>query len=170
MNEFDFIKHIRAAAESHGNASGLLRGIGDDAALLSQTAGLETVVTTDLIVEDVDFHRATTQPAHLGHKALAVSLSDVAAMGARPLWGLLSIGLPQDIWNSDFLDGLYEGYLALADRYDLRLIGGDLSRTPEKIFIDSIVIGECAGGHAVLRSGAKPGDQIFVTGSLGGSA
>ncbi len=170
MNEFDFIRRIRADAEKRGNASGLLRGIGDDAAIIRQITGRETVVTTDLLVEDVDFHRNTTQPFLLGHKALAVSLSDIAAMGARPLWALLSIGLPQDIWDSDFLDGLYEGFFALADRYDVRLIGGDLSRTSERIVIDSMVIGECASGHAVLRSGAKPGDIIFVTGSLGGSA
>ncbi len=170
MNEFDFIKRIRAEAEKRRSASGLLRGIGDDAAIINQTTGRESVVTTDLLVEDVDFHRGTTQPFLLGHKALAVSLSDIAAMGARPLWALLSIGLPQDIWDSSFLEGLFGGFFALADRYDVRLIGGDLSRTPEKIVIDSIVIGDCASGHAVLRSGAKPGDHIFVTGSLGGSA
>ena len=116
------------------------------------------------------FVARTTPPFLLGHKAIAVSLSDIAAMGARPLWGLLSIGLPQDIWDSSFLDGFYEGFFAVADRYDVRLIGGDLSRTPEKIVIDSAVIGECASKRAVLRSGARPGDQIFVTGSLGGSA
>jgi thiamine-monophosphate kinase len=106
----------------------------------------------------------------LGHKALAVSLSDIAAMGARARWALLSIGVPQDIWDSDFVDRLYEGFFALANAYDVRLVGGDVSRTPEKIVIDSIVLGECAHECAILRSGARPGDQLFVTGSLGGSA
>ena len=170
MNEFDVIKRIRAAAEKRGIASGLIRGIGDDAAVIGQSTGRDNVVTADLLVEDVDFRRGATPPALLGHKALAVSLSDIAAMGARPLWALLSIGLPKDIWDSTFLDELYDGFFAIADRYDVRLIGGDISRTPEKIVIDSMVIGECASKRAVPRSGAKAGDHIFVTGSLGGSA
>jgi len=170
MNEFDFIKRIRAAAEKRGVAPRLIRGIGDDAAVIGQITGRDNVVTADLLVEDVDFRRGATPPSLLGHKALAVSLSDIAAMGGRPLWALLSIGLPQDIWDSTFLDELYDGVFAIADRYDVRLIGGDISRTPEKIVIDSTVIGECASTRAVTRSGAKPGDHIFVTGSLGGSA
>lgn len=170
MNEFDVIKRIRAAAEKRGVAPGLIRGIGDDGAVIGQTTGRDSVVTADLLVEDVDFRRGATPPSLLGHKALAVSLSDIAAMGARPLWALLSIGLPQDIWDSTFLDELYDGFFAIADRYDVKLIGGDLSRTPEKIVIDSMVIGECGSRRAVTRSGAKPGDHIFVTGYLGGSA
>jgi len=145
-------------------------GIGDDAAIIRESAGRNTLITTDLLIEDIDFHRDTTTARFLGHKALAVSLSDIAAMGARPRWSLLSLGIPNDIWNSDFVDELYEGFFALADRYDVSLIGGDLSRTPDKIVIDSGVLGQCRDGRAVLRSGARPGDQIFVTGSLGGSA
>lgn len=170
MNEFDFIKRIRAQAESRGSVSDLISGIGDDAAIMRAAAGRNTVVTTDLLIEDVDFHRETTTARLLGHKALAVSLSDVAAMGARPRWALLSIGIPQDIWDSDFLDEFYEGFFALADRYDVRLVGGDVSRSPEKIVIDSIVLAECLHEHAILRRSARPGDHLFVTGSLGGSA
>jgi thiamine-monophosphate kinase len=175
-SEFDLINYIqrRAAAlspsESSSQQSDLITGIGDDAAVLRQFTGRETVVTTDLLVEDIDFRRETSQARLLGHKALAVSLSDIAAMGARPRWALLSLGIPQDVWNSDFVDEFYEGFFALADRYGVRLIGGDVSRTPEKIVIDSIVMGECTGGRSVLRSEAKPGDQLFVTGSLGGAA
>jgi len=106
----------------------------------------------------------------LGHKALAVSLSDIAAMGARPRWSLISIGVPSDVWETDFTDRFYSGLFELANRYDVQLIGGDTSRTEKKIVIDSIVLGECSAGHAVKRSGAKPGDQIFVTGSLGAAA
>ncbi|MDQ3668531.1 MAG: thiamine-phosphate kinase [Acidobacteriota bacterium] len=175
-SEFDLINYIQRRAaplpssESSSQHSDLITGIGDDAAVLKQLTGRETVVTADLLVEDIDFRRETTQARLLGHKALAVSLSDIAAMGARPRWALLSLGIPQDVWNSDFVDEFYEGFFALADRYCVRLIGGDVSRTAEKIVIDSIVMGECTGGHSVLRSGAKPGDQLFVTGSLGGSA
>jgi thiamine-monophosphate kinase len=169
-SEFDFIKRIRAQAQDRGNIPNLVAGIGDDAAVIHQLAGRDTVVTTDLLVEEIDFRRETIPPILLGHKALAVSLSDIAAMGARPRWAVLSIGLPKEVWESDFVDQFYEGFFALADRYDVRLIGGDVSRTPEKIVIDSILIGECAHERAVLRSGARPGDQLFVTGTLGGAA
>ncbi|MBA2525100.1 MAG: thiamine-phosphate kinase [Pyrinomonadaceae bacterium] len=170
MNEFDFIDHLRARTEARGYPPELLRGIGDDAAVIKQITGQDTVVSADLLVEDIDFRRDTIQPRLLGHKALAVSLSDIAAMGARPRWALVSLAIPPDIWASDFVAELNEGFLGLADCYDVRLVGGDISRTPGQIVIDSIVMGDCASGNAVLRSGAKAGDHLFVTGSLGGSA
>lgn len=170
MNEFDFIKKIRELAQEQGGSSGLVRGIGDDAAVFKSFSGSDVVVSTDLLVEDIDFRRDTTRPDLLGHKALAVSLSDIAAMGARPRWTLLSIGLPNDIWESGFVDGFYAGFFQLAGRYGVGLIGGDVSRTPEKIVIDSIVIGQCPSQREVFRAGAKPGDQIFVTGFLGDAA
>ena len=170
-SEIDFIKHLRAQEQKRATqATGLVLGIGDDAAVLRQFAGRNTIITTDLLVEDIDFRREWITPATLGHKALAVSLSDIAAMGARARWALLSIGVPRDIWDSGFADAFYEGFFALAERYEVYLIGGDVSRTPDKIVIDSIVLGECAHERAVPRSGARPGDQLFVTGSLGGSA
>jgi thiamine-monophosphate kinase len=170
MNEFDFIKRIRKLAHERGAASGLVRGIGDDAAVLKSVAGSDVVVSTDLLVEDVDFRRNTTRPDLLGHKALAVSLSDLAAMGARPRWALLSLGVPNDVWDSGFVDNFYDGFFGLAARYGVHLIGGDISRTADKIVIDSIAIGECLMEREVFRSGAKAGDQIFVTGFLGDAA
>ena len=176
-SEFDFIERIRQRAFQQiknltliPHPSTLDLGIGDDAAVIRQSSGHDTVVTTDLLVEDIDFHLNSTTPGILGYKALAVSLSDIAAMGARPRFALLSIGLPRAIWNSDFVDELYEGFFALAGTYQVALIGGDVSRTPERIVIDSIVIGETVKGRAVRRSGARPGDHIFVTGALGGPA
>lgn len=169
MNEFDFIRQLRERVRSREAATNLISGIGDDAAVIRQTAAHDSVISADLLIEGIDFHRASTLPRLLGHKALAVSLSDIAAMGARPLYSLLSIGLPDGIWDSNFKDELYEGYLALAEQYGLTLIGGDISRA-EQIVIDSIVVGEVVGGAAVLRSNARPGDQIFVTGDLGGAA
>jgi len=160
-SEFEFIDSLR---QRFGAA------IGDDAAVFQTTANKETVVTADLLIEDIDFRRTTAPPTLLGHKALAVSLSDIAAMGARPRWSLISIGVPEDVWETEFVDEFYEGLQALASRYDVKLIGGDTSRTTEKIAIDSIAIGECNAGQAVKRSGAQPGDQIFVSGSLGGAA
>ena len=152
------------------NNQSLNLGIGDDAAVVRSSPRKDTVVTADLLVEDIDFRRNTAPAYLLGHKALAVSLSDIAAMGARPRWSLVSIGVPDDVWQSEFANDFYEGLLHLAGQYDVQLIGGDTSRTPEQIVIDSIVVGECAIDRAIKRSGAKPGDQIFVTGSLGGAA
>jgi thiamine-monophosphate kinase len=148
----------------------LIAGLGDDAAVFRSNAGKENVITADLLVEDIDFRRTTTPPFLLGHKALAVSLSDIAAMGARPLWSLISIGVPEDVWETEFVNQFYDGLLALANHYGVQLIGGDTSRTNESIVIDSVVAGECAAGRAVMRAGAAPGDQIFVTGSLGAAA
>src|SRR5437870_1658043 len=170
MNEFDFIRHLRDEMQSRTHSSRLVKGIGDDAAVISQIAGRDAVITTDLLVEGIDFYREATPAWLLGHKALAVSLSDIAAMGARPLWGLVSIGAPSGIWRHSFTGEFFAGYLALADQYGVTLSGGDLSETTERIVIDSIVAGEVTTGRAVPRSGAEPGDQIFVTGTLAGAA
>jgi thiamine-monophosphate kinase len=167
-SEFDFINALRQRVASSTQST--VTGIGDDAAVFRSNSNKETVVSIDLLVEDIDFRRTTTPPYLLGHKALAVSLSDLAAMGSRPLWCLISIGVPEDIWQTDFVDRLYDGWFDLANRYGVQLIGGDTSRAHEHIVIDSIAIGECATGMAVKRTGAQPGDRIFVTGSLGAAA
>src|SRR5258708_1237714 len=170
MNEFDFIRRLRDQARSRKRSARLVTGIGDDAAVISQSANRDLIITTDLMIEGIDFYR-NAAPAHiLGHKALAVSLSDIAAMGARPFWSLLSIGMPRAIWQEDFKDQFWTGYFALSDQYGGRLSGGDVSEAKDGIVIDSIVIGEVPSGGAVLRLGAQPGDQIFVTGTLGGAA
>ena len=170
-SEFDFIASLQQrVTSSTPKSESLTAGIGDDAAVIRSSAGKETVITADLLVEEIDFRRTTTPPYLLGHKALAVSLSDIAAMGARPLWSLISIGVPEDVWQTEFVDHFYDGLLNLANHYGVQLIGGDTSRTNEHIVIDSVVVGECTAGTAVMRSGAKPGDQIFVTGSLGAAA
>jgi thiamine-monophosphate kinase len=181
-SEFDFIARIRERALNFtrdANAqdsslithhSSLVHGIGDDAAVFRSGAGRDTVITADLLVEDVDFYRTISDPKALGHKALAVSLSDIAAMGARPRFALVTLGVPQTTWESHFLDDFYSGFLALAEKFGVALVGGDVSRSPDRIVIDSIVVGEVEREHAVLRSGARVGDQIFVTGALGGAA
>src|SRR5215212_1864997 len=142
-NEFDFIKRIRQQAHRHADRlrcfpssltlppSSLRQGIGDDAALLGQFDGYETVITADLLVEEIDFRRSSMPARMLGHKALAVSLSDIAAMGARPCWAMLALGVPPRVWHSAFVDELYEGFFHLADRHGVVLIGGDVSRSPE---------------------------------------
>jgi thiamine-monophosphate kinase len=180
--EFDFIERLRlqelARRPVHDNASlinrhsSLIKGIGDDAAVFRQRAGFDTVVTTDLLVEGVDFRleRGWATPRDLGHKALAVSLSDVAAMGARPRFCLLSVGVPAVRWRGRFPEEFYSGLRSLARLYGVEIIGGDTSRTVGGVVIDSIVIGEVRRGRALMRGGARPGDQIFVTGTLGAAA
>src|ERR1041385_3846260 len=170
-SEFDFVAALKQRVGASGiKSESLIAGIGDDAAVFRSGGGKETVITADLLVEDIDFRRTTTPPFLLGHKALAVSLSDIAAMGARPLWSLVSIGVPEDVWQTEFVNHFYDGLLELANHYGVQLIGGDTARTKESIVIDSVVVGEGATGKAVMRSGATPGDQTFVTGSLGAAA
>jgi thiamine-monophosphate kinase len=165
-SEFDFIEKVRRRAQP----GSVKTGIGDDCAVISKDAKTDLVITTDLLVEDIDFRLEWTTPEFIGHKALAISLSDVAAMGAKPVWAMLSIGIPEKIWKTDFIDEFYKGWFRLAKKFEVELIGGDVSKTPDKIVIDSICAGETGKGKAVLRSGAKSGDLIFVTGNLGGAA
>src|SRR2546423_2088908 len=169
MNEFDFIRQLRRQALFHTNSPRIISGIGDDAAVINESANRELVITTDLLVEGIDFHREAAPARLLGHKALTVSLSDIAAMGARPTWSLISFGIPKKDWDGEFRDELFAGYLDLADRYGVALVGGDVSKS-KQIVVDSIVVGEVNSGRAVLRSTARAGDQIFVTGTLGGAA
>ena len=143
-------------------------GIGDDCAVLRLKPGYELLVTTDLCLENVHFRRAWHPPATVGHRCLTRGLSDIAAMGGEPLACFLSLGLPADLpqaWITGFLRGL----LVLAKRYKVQLAGGDVSSAPQ-ITADIIVTGQSPAGTAVLRSGARPGDRIYVTGSLGASA
>jgi thiamine-monophosphate kinase len=170
MNEFDFIRALREQTQSRKHSARVVSGIGDDAALIAQTAGRDLVVTTDLLIEGVDFRRDSAPPRLLGQKALAVSLSDIAAMGARPFWSFVSIGMPRDVWQDDFKDEFFAGYLELADQYGVTLTGGDVSEAKAGIAIDSIVLGEVGTGAAVLRSGANVGNHIYVTGTLGGAS
>jgi thiamine-monophosphate kinase len=180
--EFDFIERLRrlelarVSKDKHpslvSHHSSLIRGIGDDAAVFRQRAGFDTVITADMLVEGVDFRLGAgwSTPRDLGHKALAVSLSDVAAMGARPRFCLLSVGVPRALWRGGFAVEFYRGVRALAALHGVRIIGGDTSSTPERVVIDSVVLGEARRGLSLSRGGAKAGDQIFVTGSLGGAA
>ena len=160
--EFDFIENLRRRYD--------LAAVGDDCAVLPQSGDLDLVITADLLVEDVDFRLEWTTPEMLGHKALAVSVSDIAAMGGLPKWSLTSIGVPEKLWNSEFIDRFYRGWHSIADALDVVLIGGDVSRTPDRFVVDSVVGGNVPKGKAIPRSRAKPGDAIFVTGNLGGAA
>jgi thiamine-monophosphate kinase len=168
--ERDILRSVRARAARGPN--GMLRvGIGDDAAVLKVRPGEELVVTTDFSLEDVHFRRGWHPPEAVGHKCLARGLSDIAAMGARPVAAFLSLAVPRELTRrQSWTDRFYGGLLALAARWDVPLAGGDLAQSPGGVAADIVVIGAVAQGRALLRSGAKAGDAIYVTGTLGGAA
>ena len=143
-------------------------GIGDDAAVV-QSPTENLVFTVDSLVEGVHFDLRYTRPEDAGHKALAVNLSDMAAMGAKPLYALVSLALPQTFFKS-FIDGFYSGLMALADRFGVAVIGGNLAKSPGPIFCDVTLVGEVPEGKALLRSGARPGDAVGLLGQLGAAA
>jgi thiamine-monophosphate kinase len=174
QSEFDFIKRIRDQATKRQTPD-LVLGIGDDAAILREREGRETLLTVDLLVEEIDFKLEYAPPRLLGHKALAVSLSDIAAMGGAPAFSLLTLGVPKQfqILRSEsqvFFEEFFAGYFELAEKHSVNLIGGDVSSTPDRLMIDSIVIGHCRAGQAVRRGEAKAGDAIYLTGAVGASA
>ncbi len=161
-SEFEFIHSLK---ERYG-----LKAIGDDCAVLPFNDAQDLVITSDLSVQDVDFRLLWATPEKIGHKTLAVSLSDIAAMGGIPLWGMLSIAVPEKLWKTDFLDRFYTGWHDLAHKYGVELVGGDISRTPHDFVVDCTVAGSVPKGKALLRNGAKPKDAIYVSGTLGGAA
>jgi thiamine-monophosphate kinase len=146
-------------------AGGLRVGIGDDAAVIVPRKGTEWVVTTDAFLENVHFLRKVHAPGVVGYKALARATSDVAAMGARPRYFFLSLAIPSTCTKS-WLDGFLGGVAMAANQFGLTLAGGDTTKFPS-VLVNLTVMGEVAAGRAVLRSGAKPGDLIFVSGRLG---
>src|SRR6201996_1047708 len=149
--------------------SGILTlGIGDDCAVLRPRRGKEIVVTTDLSLENVHFRRDWHPPQSVGHRCLARGLSDLAAMGARPEAAFLSLALPSEL-TGKWMDGFFDGFIALAKRYRVPLAGGDMAKSPT-VVADIILLGSVPRGKALLRSGAAAGDVIYVTGALGGSA
>ncbi len=171
--ELAWIERIRQRAAIAGRGSGALRlGIGDDCAILAPPRGHEIVVTTDMSLEGRHFRRDWHPPAAVGHRTLARGLSDLAAMGARPLAAFLSLAIPRAVateatWVEGFLDGL----LALAAATKTPLAGGDTAEAAcSHITIDIVLLGATPTGRALRRAGAQPGDRIFVTGALGGSA
>lgn len=169
-SEFDLIQDFKRFIGLRTPVQdGVRVGIGDDCAVIPKDSATDLLVTADLLVEDIDFRFNWASPAQIGKKALAVSLSDVAAMGGEPRFSMLSLGLPEGVWNSKFAEDFMNAYLDLAKAEGVHLIGGDISRTPDKIVIDSWVMGEVPFGRAILRSGARPGDLICVTGALGGA-
>ncbi|KQT37948.1 thiamine-phosphate kinase [Methylophilus sp. Leaf414] len=164
MAEFDLIAQYFTRPGT-ADASNPDLGIGDDAALISVMPGYQLAVSADMSVSGTHFF-AEADPYSIGWKALAVNISDMAAMGANPKWATLSIALPEI--NHDWLQGFSQGLFACADNYGVSLIGGDTTRGPLNIAIN--ILGEVPLGKAIKRSGAQVGDDIWVSGTLGKAA
>ncbi len=165
LNENQLIEFIARREVGNISDSGLILGIGDDAAIIRPTAGYDLVTCTDTLVAGVHFPEVTSA-YDIGWKSLAVNLSDLAAMGAKPLYAQLALTLPQA--NSDWLEAFLDGWFALAHQYQVQLIGGDTSRGPLSITVQAM--GEVPEGEALLRAQAQAGDLLVVSGELGGAA
>lgn len=166
-DEFALIRLI--APKSHFREE-LIQGIGDDAALFQMEDAFASVAAADMFVEGIHFKRETMNVYHVGFKALAANLSDLAAMGAIPMFYLVSIAIPKTGFNKIELQDLYQGMGDLASEFQVDLIGGDTVATLDALAISVTAIGKVEKTRRLLRSNAQKGDVIFVTGSLGGSA
>ena len=160
LSEFELIDRFFRRPARHA-----VLGVGDDAALLAPTSGCELAVSVDMLVAGRHFF-ADVDPEALGHKALAVNLSDMAAMGASPRWALLAGALPNA--DAEWVGAFARGFFALADAYGVDLIGGDTTKGPLNLCVT--ILGEVPAGQALRRRGARPGDAVFVSGRLGDAA
>ena len=174
---------VGAAGTKPGRARNLSLGIGDDCALVRIKRGEEIAITTDLSIAGRHFELAWHPPEAIGHRVLARGLSDLAAMGSRPVAAFLSLGIPKELAKRSksrdaksmsprqdaWIDRFYDGLLALAAEFDTPLAGGDLAESPIAV-ADIVLVGAVPWGKALLRSGARPGDAVYVTGNLGGAA
>jgi thiamine-monophosphate kinase len=149
--------------------SWVVKGPGDDAAAIEPVRGVLEVLTTDAQIDGVHFDRRFVPPDAIGHRALAVNLSDLAAMGAKPRAALLSLALPDALELASF-DGILDGLLALAGRHGVALVGGNITRTPGPLVVDVTAIGTVHRRKMLTRDGARADDQVFVTGTLGDAA
>jgi thiamine-monophosphate kinase len=161
ISEFEIIRRYFSRP-----APSAVLGVGDDCALVRASHGMELAVTADMLVAGRHFS-PNDGPGTLGHKALAVNLSDLAAMGARPRWALLAIALPEA--DEKWLSGFAGGFYGLAGKFGVELIGGDTTRGPVTTFSITL-IGEIPEGRAIRRNGASPGDEIWVSGQIGSAA
>jgi thiamine-monophosphate kinase len=165
IGEDDLVRRIRAAAAR--DRDGVIVGIGDDCAVLAVTPGTQLIAKTDLLIEDVHFRRRYAEPADIGWKVLAVNISDIAAMGGRPRWALVAIAFPATA-TPDEIEAFYGGMLLLAREHGVAVVGGDTSASPGPWFVNVSLLGEAT--RSVLRSTARAGDVVAVTGTLGRSA
>src|SRR5215467_11522821 len=167
LGEFALIDRLQQRLQKTAPAQ-LVRGIGDDCAVLRSTAGMDLLLTTDTQEEGVHFRRDWSTPQDIGWRCLAVNVSDIAAMGCNPLGAVIALSVPASL-EVAFVEALYDGLQELATVYDCPIIGGNISKAAEYLTVTITVLGDVPAGHGVYRSGAQVGDEIWVTGDLGGA-
>lgn len=165
--EFDLIDRFRSRLKFRSPRIKI--GIGDDCAVYQGKAGKYQVISTDALIENIHFKLATTNPRLLGRKTLAVNISDIAAMGGTPYLALVTLGIPKTL-PVKFLDDLYRGINEVCLEHKIEIAGGDTTASPSHLFINITIVGEAGKKQLITRSGARPGDKIFVTGTPGESA
>ena len=164
IGEFGLIEQIKKMTRCDAS---VMVGIGDDTAVLKVAGGKPILFTTDMLIEDRHFRLAEATGFEIGWKAMAVNVSDIAAMGGLPTHAVVSVGLPKDL-NVEFVKQIYAGLQSVAKKFHVNLVGGDTNAS-DKLVISVALLGTCERRAPIRRSGAKPGDVIFVTGDLGGS-
>ncbi len=171
IGEFALIERLADSLgkTGRGPGQGVIRGIGDDAAVLQATSGTRILAACDMMVEGKHFDLSYFTPQQIGWRALAVNLSDIAAMGGKPRWALVSLGLKPEM-EVAFAEGIYAGIAELAQKHGVAIVGGDTCSSPNCMIIDICILGEAYRSQVTYRSGANPGDLILVTGNLGSAA
>ncbi len=166
LGEFGLIRRITQGAVVCPER--VVKGVGDDAAVFYPPADQPMLLTTDLLVERIHFKRESISGADLGFKSLAVNLSDIAAMGGKPLDAFVSIAIPDDL-PLEYIDAIYDGLRGLAGQFGVNILGGDTTGSKEDLIINIAVTGTAEPDYLLLRDGAKPGDLIYLTGPVGDS-
>jgi thiamine-monophosphate kinase len=167
FSEFEIIENIKMHLAP--TTPNIIKGIGDDAAVVKKDEQHVSVISKDLLIENIHFDLKHTSWLDLGKKAMAVNLSDIAAMAAKPTYALVALGVPQKMTSAEISD-LYTGLEYIAHEFSVSIVGGDLSRSPDKLFISITVVGEVTNSGCKYREGAKEGDGIYVSGPLGSAA
>jgi thiamine-monophosphate kinase len=167
IGEFGFIDRIKGGCLIR--ETNVIKAIGDDCCVFRTSGGRVTLLTTDMLVEEIHFLRSSIPPFMLGRKSLAVNISDIAAMGGIPREAVISIAVPSDL-DVEYLDALYDGVKAIAREFDINLLGGDTTSSPKHLVINIALVGEAGEDEILYRSGARVGDIVFLTGHVGSSA
>jgi len=167
MNEFEFISWLRQVLDRPVGRTGVAVGIGDDMAVIDLPGG-KVLLGSDMVIENIHFTFPDAKPEEVGHKALGRCLSDCAAMAGEPVAAIVSVARPPEM-PVEILKGVFQGLMKLADRFGCPIVGGDTSHSEKGLVLDVCLLGKCGRNEPILRRGARAGDYLYVTGTLGGS-